>query len=114
MAGDARERLCFFFVSILALLYSSSLSAQPITKDACLGCHSAPGLEKLRDGKKVSLQIEPQAWGKSIHGAFDCTTCHTDISQIPHKAELKPVQCETCHAASVKSYSESIHAQARA
>ena len=30
------------------------------------------------------------------------------------KSELKPVQCDTCHTASVKAYSESIHAKARA
>lgn len=115
MAGYARERLCHVvFVFLVFILHVQSLSAQPLTKDACLGCHSAPGLEKLRDGKKVSLQIESQAFEKSIHGSFDCTTCHTDISQIPHKTELKPVQCDTCHAASVKSYSESIHAKARA
>jgi cytochrome b subunit of formate dehydrogenase len=114
MAGDARERLCFFaFVFLFALLYSSPLSAQPLTKDTCLACHNAP-LEKTRDGKKVSLQVELQAFEKSLHGSFDCTTCHTDISQIPHQTELKAVQCDTCHAASVKSYSESIHAQARA
>ena len=49
-----------------------------------------------------------------IHRAFECTTCHSDVSQVPHQAELKPVQCDTCHTASVKAYSESIHAKARA
>lgn len=103
----------FFSVFFISLLHVSMLGAQPLTKDACLGCHSAPGLQKTRDGKTVSLQVDNEAFGKSVHGAFECTNCHGDISQLPHKSELKPVVCDTCHAPSVKAYSESIHAKAR-
>lgn len=114
MRGNARERLCIFFlVFLIFLLYRSLLGAQPATKDVCLGCHGAVGLEKVQDGKKVSLHVDGQAFQKSIHGAFECTTCHSDISQLPHKSEVKPVQCDTCHAASVKAYAEGIHAKAR-
>jgi cytochrome b subunit of formate dehydrogenase len=91
----------------------SGLWAQPITKDACLACHSA-GLEKKRDGKTVSLQVEKESFDRSIHGVFECAACHADVSEIPHKAELKPVECQNCHADSVKAYSESIHGKARA
>ncbi len=115
MGGDARMRLYhFFLVFFISLLHVSMLGAQPVTKEVCLGCHSVPGLQKTRDGKTVSLQIDKDSFEKSIHRGFECTTCHSDISGLPHKPELKPVQCDTCHAASVKAYAESIHAKVRA
>jgi len=104
----------FFLVFFISLLHVSMLGAQPVTKEVCLGCHSVPGLQKTRDGKTVSLQIDKDSFEKSIHRGFECTTCHSDISLVPHKSELKPVQCDTCHAASVKAYTESVHAKARA
>ena len=115
MAGEAKDRLSLsFLVFLVSLLPVSFLWAQPVTKDVCLGCHSVPGLQKTRGGKNISLQIDKDTFDQSIHRAFECTTCHSDISQLPHKSELKPVQCDTCHTASVKAYTESIHAKARA
>ncbi|HVO93626.1 MAG TPA: cytochrome b/b6 domain-containing protein [Terriglobales bacterium] len=114
MAGVAKKALCIWFSFFLvSFLYVSLSSAQPATKGTCLACHSAPGMQKSRDGKTVSLQVEKDVFDRSIHGAFECTACHSDISQLPHKADLKPVSCDTCHAASVKAYTESIHAKAR-
>jgi hypothetical protein len=111
---QVRSRYLFFFsVAVLILVGVSGPWAQPITKDACLACHSAE-LEKKRDGKTVSLQVEKETFDRSIHGVFECAACHTDVSEIPHKAELKPVECQNCHADSVKAYSESIHGKARA
>ena len=102
----------FFF--ILFCLFPASVRAQPIANEVCLSCHGAAGLEKVRDGKTLSLHVEADNFGRSVHGVFQCTTCHSDISQVPHAAAVKPVQCASCHAASVKAYAESIHAKARA
>ena len=101
-------------VFLIFSFYGALLWAQPVAKEICLGCHSAPGLQKSRDGKTVSLQIEQATFDQSVHRAFECTTCHSDIAQLPHKPELKRVQCENCHAASVKAYASSIHGKARA
>jgi len=115
MAGKMEYRLRFCFaVFFISILHGALLWAQPVAKEICLGCHSVPGLQKIRDGKTVSLQIEPASLDQSIHRAFECTTCHSDISQVPHKPELKPVQCDSCHAPSVKAYTESVHGKARA
>jgi cytochrome b subunit of formate dehydrogenase len=115
MAREGNHRFTLgFLVCLIALSTVSFLWAQPITKEACLGCHSAPGMQKTRDGKNISLQIDKDTFEQSIHRAFECTSCHSDISELPHKAELKPPSCDTCHAASVKAYSESAHAKARA
>ena len=110
---EYHRRLCVA-VFVTFILHGALLWAQPVAKEICLGCHSAPGLQKIRDGKTVSLQIEQASFDQSIHRAFECTTCHSDISQVPHKSELKPVQCDTCHAASVNAYAASIHGKARA
>jgi cytochrome b subunit of formate dehydrogenase len=99
---------------MIFLLHGALAWAQPATRDACLACHSVPGLQKSRDGKIVSLQVDREAFEGSLHGAFECTSCHGDISQLPHKPELKPVSCEGCHAPAVKAYGEGVHAKARA
>ena len=115
IAGEIENRrwLCVaVFLSVI--LHGALLWAQPVTKEICLGCHGVPGLQKIRDGKAVSLQIEPASFDQSIHRAFECTSCHSDISQVPHKSELKPVPCDSCHGPSVKAYAESIHGKARA
>lgn len=98
---------------LLVLQPAVAFAAQAITKDVCLGCHSTEGLQKLRNGKPVSLQVQQEPFEKSVHGVFECTACHSDATQIPHKAELKPVECVTCHAATVQDYNGSIHGKAR-
>ena len=114
MAGKAKSRLALgFLVSLLSVLPVSFLWAQQATKEVCLGCHSVAGMQKTRDGKNISLQIDKDTFDQSIHRAFECANCHSDISGLPHKSELKPVQCDTCHTASVKAYAESIHAKGR-
>src|SRR6266508_2610009 len=115
MAGEAKDRLSLcFLVFLISLLPVSFLCAQPVTKDVCLGCHSVPGLQKTRDGENVSLQIDKDSFDRSIHRAFECMTCHSDILQLPHKSELKPVKCDSCFVSNVTASTESIHAKARA
>jgi hypothetical protein len=85
MSGDAKVRLSLGLLSFpLVLLSGDVLSAQPVTKDACLACHSVPGMQKTRDGKNLSLQIDKDTFDQSIHRAFECTTCHSDISELPY------------------------------
>ncbi|HTN70961.1 MAG TPA: hypothetical protein VMO00_07705, partial [Methylomirabilota bacterium] len=109
------NRLCFWIAAMIVfVLHAPAVGAQPVSKEVCLGCHSVSGMQKTRGGKTISLQVEKERFEQSVHRAFDCTVCHSDISQVPHKPELKPVQCENCHAASVKAYTSSIHGKARA
>jgi cytochrome b subunit of formate dehydrogenase len=112
-----KVKICFplyFVVFILACTDAALVRAQTTSKEVCLGCHSVEGMEKKRDGKTVSLFVAKEGFEQSIHRAFECTTCHSDISQVPHAATLKPVQCGNCHPASVKAYQASIHGKARA
>jgi DnaJ-class molecular chaperone len=115
MPREVTYSLFLFLGCCIAFIVDvTCVRAQPLSKDVCLGCHSVPSLEKSRDGKTISLHVDRKLFEQSIHGAFDCTTCHSDVSQIPHGAELKRVECSTCHADAFKDYTSSVHGQAAA
>lgn len=89
----------------------------------CLTCHAMPGFEMpLPNGEKLPLQVSGDTFAHSVHSAFGCTGCHTDISLPSHPAavpviksrrefSLKMVQvCQTCHANEFKQWSTSVHA----
>lgn len=75
----------------------------------CESCHGVPGLQKEREGKTVSLQVDKEVFAGSVHGALGCATCHTDIAQFPHPSQVKPVDCSSCHAGQVQAHADSIH-----
>ena len=103
----------FLVVYLLAGAHATWVRGQTVPKEVCLGCHSIEGMEKKRDGKTVSLFVAKEIFDQSIHRAFDCTTCHSDISQVPHAPELKRVQCAQCHAQVAEAYSASAHGLAQ-
>ncbi|MBI2828598.1 MAG: cytochrome c3 family protein, partial [Acidobacteria bacterium] len=91
-----------------------TVGAQPASNEACLSCHGAPGLQKMRQGKSVSLQIAAQKFSRSVHAPLGCALCHAAMSQVPHPAEAKPAPCATCHESASRAYEQGIHAKARA
>lgn len=103
------ESLVLFYV---AFYPAAALFAQPLADKVCLSCHSVPGMEKQRDGKKVSLEIDGTVFARSVHGPLGCTTCHSDASSVPHAPSLKRVDCAGCHAAAAKDSVESVHGKA--
>ena len=86
------------------------LSAQ--STDVCLTCHEDKDLTMERDGKKISLYVNPDSYKKSVHAAADCGDCHENYNpdEIPHSKTNKPVNCLTCHKES-KNISESVHSK---
>lgn len=44
-----------------------------------------------------------------LHGSTICTSCHTDISSLPHKEKLRKTGCATCHPDTVKEYATGVH-----
>jgi hypothetical protein len=57
-------------------------------QDVCFGCHSVQGMQKIKDGKTISLQIEQERFEPSVHGAFECTACHSDGALFWHLAGI--------------------------
>ena len=102
-------------IFIIALfLFPALAEPQTVSQEVCLSCHGAPGLQKARQGKSVSLQVEAQKFSRSVHAPLGCAVCHSAMSQIPHPAEARPAPCATCHEGASRGYEQSIHGKARA
>lgn len=74
--------------------------AQELGNDTCLACHGDPAAERF---------VDPTQFQVSIHGAHNCTSCHADITTIPHKVPLQPVSCAACHRLESEVYLSSDH-----
>ena len=121
--GRLRRRKARSFVKrcglvlCVALLLSTGLMAKQAPKMSnqdCLACHSDSSLTKDENGKQVSLYVDDAKFKASIHSAFSCTDCHTDIKAFPHEpTPAKPV-CATCHADQQTAYDHGVHAKAAA
>jgi predicted CXXCH cytochrome family protein len=102
--------------ALIAVLFVLSglqiLSAQ--TKEACLECHSDPGLTTERGGKQVSLFVNMKIMNNSVHKDQECVACHVDaaVEEFPHPEKLEPVNCGTCHDNAQVDFAASIHGQA--
>jgi DnaJ-class molecular chaperone len=109
-----RKHLLCRSIPVLALfLFPAYLQPQTVSQEVCLACHGAPGLQKVREGKKVSLHVEGQQFSRSVHVSLGCALCHAGMAQIPHPAEAKPAPCATCHAKITQAYDLSVHGKAR-
>ncbi len=85
------------WIVALGLLTAASALAQ--TAEDCLACHSDTELTTERNGREVSLFARPDLLKKSSHSKLACVSCHTgfDPENIPHKENIQPVQCTSCH-----------------
>ena len=85
-------------------------SAQPqqsaptpaISNGMCLACHKAG----LAGAPKVSSGV----LAHSVHAKLHCTSCHTEITQLPHPKNLGRVDCGSCHKAVAHELAVGTHA----
>ncbi len=102
--------LCLF-LTVTAVAGKSKTAPKP-SNDECLACHG-DNLTTERNGKAVSLHVDPDKFKVSIHGAmFQCVDCHTDVKTSMHEATPAKVSCATCHADQQAAYDRSYHAKA--
>ncbi|MGE5176400.1 MAG: hypothetical protein ACM3JJ_08495 [Hyphomicrobiales bacterium] len=89
--------------------------AAPTSED-CLECHAEDDITMERNGKTVSLTVNPAVLHGSAHAKLACIECHAgfDPDEIPHKTPMTRVQCGTCHAAIAEQQAKSLHGQALA
>ncbi len=83
----------------------------------CLRCHEDKNLTMLRDGKTISLYLNPEDHLKnSVHKDHSCIKCHTNINPLgdPVCKNSGKVDCSICHAETVAEYKLSFHGQERA
>ena len=112
--GSGKYPLRLFIFVIAVFLSPAFAQAQAKSSEICLACHGAPGLEKVRKGKPVSLYVDREKFSQSVHSPLECASCHRDASKVPHPPELKTVECSACHAAASQAYSQSVHGKAYA
>jgi len=103
-------RLLLFF-----LILSGACLIHAQSTDDCLICHDDPELTGEKDGREVSMNVNPESFAKSVHGDLECVDCHTDLEGVedfPHDEELAEVDCSECHDDISSLYSQSLHGQA--
>ncbi len=78
------------------------------TNDDCAACHEAGA----RTGRRKAGEAPPfnaAALKASPHAGLDCTSCHSDIKEVPHPEKLAPVDCGGCHSDEAKQFAASVH-----
>jgi hypothetical protein len=100
-------------VCILTLCLWPVSHARAIDNADCFVCHSDISLTKTNTaGTAVSLFVDEEKFNASIHAKNLCTSCHTDITDLPHAETHKPVSCSQCHRIETDIYLKSDHGQA--
>ena len=109
----------------VAGLVAAPASAGTLSPDdqKCLACHQTEGLEKqLPSGEKLSLHIAGDTFSKSVHSAFGCAACHSDIDLTKHPADAAVISskrsfsiarvkvCAGCHSDKFDQWKHSVHA----
>jgi len=80
----------------------NSLQAKPFADAECTECHGERGFS-VPQGKhgslgKKELFVDTGTFKDSVHGNNQCTDCHDDIKEVPHRKKgLSTVNCTSCH-----------------
>jgi cytochrome b subunit of formate dehydrogenase len=80
----------------------------------CMSCHARKDLTGHRDGKTVSMTVDPDALAGSRHARIACAQCHTGVTASetrPCRTVIAQVDCSVCHADQVDVYRRSTHGQ---
>jgi predicted CXXCH cytochrome family protein len=101
------------FSAIVIIAGSYPLNTSQNT-EACLSCHEDRDLTTEKDGKKISLYVNPEHYKNSVHSVAECSDCHENYNpdEIPHTKTKKEVACLNCHKGS-GNITESVHAKTK-
>jgi cytochrome b subunit of formate dehydrogenase len=95
-------------IAILLPLALRGQNAPQIKNEDCAGCHDA-GPRTGRRQAGVPPGFNAAALKASPHASLDCTSCHSDIKEVPHPEKLARVNCGQCHSDEQAQYAASIH-----
>ena len=82
------------------------------SQDVCLSCHEDKDLMMEKDGKKISLYVDPTHYKNSVHSVAECGDCHENYNsdEIPHSKTKQKVNCQSCHKETA-DITASVHAK---
>ncbi len=88
-----------FILLVLGFLSLPTINLSAQTNDDCLACHSDNTMTMEKNGREVSIYVNPKVFGHSAHKNLACVSCHVgfNIDNIPHKENIKPIDCKRCH-----------------
>jgi Cytochrome c7 and related cytochrome c len=103
---------CLAAVFSCALLGGAALRAdEALDTEACLACHAGEPTPEQK-AEPVGLYVSETQFRGSVHAAFGCTACHSDVTAFPHEPAPQKVACDTCHPEAASDYHASVHARA--
>jgi cytochrome b subunit of formate dehydrogenase len=95
-------------ILIFLFLVCSPVFAQ--TDEECLACHGQKDLTVTDEsGKEISLFVNYPLLQGSVHGGFNCATCHSGVLAEPHESKPEKVDCGTCHNTAAQLYFSGVH-----
>jgi hypothetical protein len=73
------------FVCISLLIFYYETGADTFT---CLTCHGAmKGKIKTEKGVLIDVNVDGERYAQSVHGGFNCITCHKQFGSNPHESK---------------------------
>lgn len=110
-------------ITLLLLAGARPALAQDADNQACLACHSQPGMKtELPSGEVLYSTVDPEVYNNSVHGQLGqkCVDCHTNISGYPHppltintrrdlSIQLYRGSCVGCHEDKYEATVDSVH-----
>jgi len=112
---DLRPSLLLVTAALALALSPAAAPAFAQDNSECLGCHNTKGLKLEREGRDISLYVDEERFGASVHGGLDCVNCHIALDgteEYPHATGIEPVDCSMCHdddKGPIAMYWESTH-----
>ncbi|MBI2406791.1 MAG: cytochrome b/b6 domain-containing protein [Gemmatimonadetes bacterium] len=94
------RRLFVLFLVLGTFTQLGAKAALAQTREDCLQCHNDKTLTKEGANKKtISLFVDEKVLNNSTHEKLACVSCHVGFNpeELPHKAEITPVNCARCH-----------------
>ncbi len=84
------------FVPFMMLVMTSELHAD---EENCMNCHKYKLFGRMEpDGTFHNYFVDEAAFKNSVHGRLSCTSCHSDVTNIPHDPLPGRVDCtQSCH-----------------
>ena len=113
--ADCKSLFLYSFAFLFWLSLAVPLTAETLSNQDCLDCHTDPTTSRMVRGKMTPMSLFPtNVFHGSVHAKLNCTDCHNTVKDLVHPSGLPPAQCASCHQAEAKLYAESIHGMSKA